>query len=219
MAEGELAAILPMDISLHVTRLCLTGSSPEELMAMTHDIDAAAALIGDVKPDLTGFHCTAVSTRDPALEDDIVSRATSASSSRVVATSGALIAAFKALDVRKIVLVTPYLDHIVASEVAFLERHGITVLDALGLGLNSTDEMASLDPQHWYALTCGCMREDADAYFLSCTAIRTLGIVEPLEAITDRPVLTSNQVMAWHLLRQAGFNETRAGFGQLLSQY
>ena len=37
VAEGDLAALLPRDISLHVTRLRLTGSSREQLNAMAED--------------------------------------------------------------------------------------------------------------------------------------------------------------------------------------
>lgn len=219
VAEGELAAILPRDISLHVTRLRLSGSSPEELAAMTRDIDQAASLVGDVQPDLVGFHCTAVSTQDADLEADILTRAQAACGRDVVATSGALVAALNALSARKIVMVTPYLDHIVRSEVAFLARHGITVTEAFGEGLNTTDEMAAREPEHWLQLTSDRLNATADGYFLSCTAIRSLGVVERLEALSGKPVITSNQVMAWHMLRRAGFSDQPRGFGRLLSQY
>ncbi|MGR3377655.1 maleate cis-trans isomerase family protein [Salipiger abyssi] len=219
VAEGELAAMMPRDISLHVTRLRLTGSSPEELDAMTRDIDGAAALVGDVAPSLVGFHCTAVSTQSAAREADILARARAASGSDVVATSEAVVAALEALSARKIVLVTPYLDHIVESEVAFLNRHGIAVADAFGQGLNTTAEMAGADPALWYDLTRQRQTPEAEAYFLSCTAIRSLETVAPLEAILGKPVITSNQVMAWHLLRRAGLSDRPEGFGCLLSQH
>ncbi|KKK48836.1 hypothetical protein LCGC14_3141130, partial [marine sediment metagenome] len=39
-----------------------------------------------------------------------------------------------------------------------------------------------------------------DGLFLSCTNLRTLSVIEPLEARLGIPVLSSNQVLAWHLL-------------------
>lgn len=219
VAEGELAAMVPADISLHVTRLRLTGSSPEQLAAMTRDIEGAASLVGDVRPDLIGFHCTAVSMADAAAEADILDRARRASGREVVATSEAAVAALAALGTRRIVLVTPYLDHIVASEIAFLKRHGIAVLDAFGAGLDTTDQMARVDPQHWYDMTRVRHHAEAEAYFVSCTAIRSLPVVAPLEAVLGRPVITSNQVMAWHMLRQAGIPDRPAGFGCLLGEH
>ena len=41
------------------------------------------------------------------------------------------------------------------------------------------------------------------------------GIIEPLECIGGRPVLTSNQSMVWHLLRSSHIFESVGGFGQL----
>ncbi|AJE47688.1 maleate cis-trans isomerase family protein [Celeribacter indicus] len=219
VAEGELAAMVPADISLHVTRLRLTGSSPEELAAMTQDIEGAASLVADVRPDLIGFHCTAVSMADADAEADILARARQASGREVVATSEAAVAALAALGARRIVLVTPYLDHIVASEVAFLNRHGIAVTDAFGAGLNTTDEMARVDPERWHDMTRAHRSTEADAYFISCTAIRSLPVVERLEAVLGKPVITSNQVMAWHMLRKAGIPDRPQGFGRLLGAH
>ena len=42
--------------------------------------------------------------------------------------------------------------------------------------------------------------ETCDAVFLSCTNLRTLDIIDAVEQAIDKPVLSSNQVLAWHLL-------------------
>ncbi|MEC3862606.1 aspartate/glutamate racemase family protein [Mesobacterium sp. TK19101] len=47
-------------------------------------------------------------------------------------------------------------------------------------------------------------RGGIDALFLSCTNLRTLEVIAPLEARLGLPVLSSNQVLAWHMLRLAG---------------
>ena len=49
------------------------------------------------------------------------------------------------------------------------------------------------------AVETGC-----DAVFLSCTNLRTLNVIPEIEARIGKPVLSSNQVLAWHLLRLAG---------------
>ena len=219
VAEGQLAAILPQDISLHVTRLRLTGSSREQLEAMVEDVEAAALLVGDVDPALIGFHCTAVSTLSEQLEADIVARARSASGRRVVTTSEAVVSALNTLSVKKVVLITPYVEHIVTSEAAFLHRHGFDVIDAYGLGIDHPGDMAAVPPEHWFKLTKGHCAQDADAYFISCTAIRSLEVISLLEEQLEKPVITSNQVMAWHLLREAGFKYQPHGFGRLLSHH
>ncbi|MFM7419033.1 MAG: Asp/Glu racemase, partial [Alphaproteobacteria bacterium] len=56
----------------------------------------------------------------------------------------------------------------------------------------------------------------AHALFISCTAIRSAGLIASLEAELGLPVMTSNQVMAWHALRRLGVADACPGFGRLM---
>ena len=47
---------------------------------------------------------------------------------------------------------------------------------------------------------------EVDGLFLSCTNLDTLDVIAPLEAALGLPVLSSNQVLAWHMARLAGLN-------------
>jgi maleate isomerase len=58
-------------------------------------------------------------------------------------------------------------------------------------------------------------QSDCDAIFLSCTNLRTLTVIEPIEARLDLPVLSSNQLLAWHLGQVAGFSAEMKGIGRL----
>ena len=53
------------------------------------------------------------------------------------------------------------------------------------------------------------------AVFVSCTSLRTFGIVADLEAELGGPVVSSNQALAWHLHRLAGVQDALPGFGTL----
>jgi maleate isomerase len=53
---------------------------------------------------------------------------------------------------------------------------------------------------------------------VSCTDLRALEVVEALEARLSKPVLTSNQVTMWALLRALGSKPDIAGFGRLLRE-
>ena len=57
-----------------------------------------------------------------------------------------------------------------------------------------------------------------DAVFLSCTNLRALHLVAPLEAELDLPVLTSNQVLLWHMLRLAGQETDHLPYGRLMAR-
>ena len=60
-------------------------------------------------------------------------------------------------------------------------------------------------------------REDAEAYFISCTAVRSLEVIADLERDLGKPVVTSNQAAAWHSLRKLGIKDEIAGYGRLLT--
>jgi len=68
----------------------------------------------------------------------------------------------------------------------------------------------------WFDLTLAHRRDDTDAYLLSCTALESAGIIEPLADALGRPVLTGNQALAWHCQRSAGIAAPIVGFGRLL---
>ncbi|HEY8580401.1 MAG TPA: arylmalonate decarboxylase [Beijerinckiaceae bacterium] len=215
-AEAQIAHMAPEGVSLHTTRLRLTGSTLEDLMGMTQGVEEAAALLVDAEVDVVAFHCTGVSTISEELEASILQRVASvAKGRRVTATSQAIVAALNALGARRIVMLTPYIAEINRREVAFLARRGFETLHEVGLDIAAARDMISVPPERWAALTRENARADADAYFISCTAVRSLEVVESLEAELGKPVVTSNQAMAWHAMRTIGVNDRLEGFGRL----
>ena len=55
----------------------------------------------------------------------------------------------------------------------------------------------------------------ADAVFISCTALRTVGAIEALEADLGKPVVSAIQVTFWDALRVAQVGDDCPGFGSL----
>lgn len=218
VGEPQLIAMLPRGVSLHFTRLKLTGSKEEELLGMTERVEEAAALLADAEPQRILFHCTAVTTMNPAIVENLRQRMSRASGLPAVITSEALIAAFRALEARRIVMITPYIAEVNLREAAFLQHHGVAVLRQHGLGLPGGKEFATIEPSEWYRLAMAHRDADADAYFLSCAQTRTAEVIEALEYDLDRPVVTSNQAALWYCLRESGLNDQVSGFGRLLRQ-
>lgn len=216
VAEPDARAVFPNGVSLHVTRLELAGTSPAQLMAMTDGVELAASLLGEAPLDLIVFHCTAVSTQDPALGEQLVGRIRAASGKPALATSQALLAALDVLRAKRIVMLTPYPQAINDAEVAFFAHFGIEMLAEQGLALPREVSTASVTPEEWRERLLAMRDERADAYFLSCTNIRALPVIETLEAELGAPVISSNQAMLWRALRMAGIADAIAGYGTLL---
>ena len=196
--------------------LRLTGSSDADLMGMLDALEDAARLLADAKVDRIAFHCTAVSTFAPHLSAAIQQRIETASGTKAFSTADAILAALASLNARKVALVTPYIESVHAREIGFLETHGIDVISGGWLGVNTNEAMALIDPKVVADLARLCCNgRKADALFLSCTAIRSAGLIAPLEAELGIPVITSNQAMLWHALTLLGIPGGMTGFGLL----
>ena len=217
IAEPQISAMLPPGVSLHTTRLQLR--SDRELLSMLDRLEEATSLIADAHPDRIIFHCTAVSMYSPEIVDEITRRVAAITSIPLVITSEAIVAALRVLEASKIVLITPYLQATNDREVRFLAHHGVTVLRERGLGIVNGRDMATVEPEAWYRETRALRHPDADAYFISCTAVRSADVIESLEHELGRPVVTSNQGMLWGALRAAGITDRVPGFGRLLEKH
>ncbi|MEO0916377.1 MAG: Asp/Glu racemase, partial [Pseudomonadota bacterium] len=68
-------------------------------------------------------------------------------------------------------------------------------------------------PPRWCPLAPEC-----EAVFLSCTNLRTLDVIERIEAKIQRPVLSSNQVLAWHLCMLASVSHRTDAPGRLFRE-
>ena len=216
IVEPQVKAMLPRGVGVCTTRLPLKGSSEAELMAMVENLEPAARLLADARVNLIAFNCTAVSTFSKTMEAEIKTRIEGATRIPANATSEALVAALAAVSSHRVVLLTPYTPAVNEREVAFLEREGLEVLSETGLGINFNSEMAALPPQTWIDLALRHRDMRAEAYLISCTAIRSAEVIEVLERELQRPVITSNQALVWHCLRQMGIDDSVAGFGMLL---
>jgi maleate cis-trans isomerase len=215
--EPELAWLALPGLSFHGARVMLRETTPEGVRAMNAELGDAARLIASVAPDVVAFACTSGSFLDgPGALADQLALIGSIVGCPVVATSAAMIAALRHLGIRRIALATPYLDSINEAERRFFEANHIAVAAVRGLGL-SGGAIREVPPEAVVALARSADAPDAEALFISCTDLRALETVAALEAALGKPVLTSNQVTLWGVLRALGRPTTVPGCGRLLA--
>ena len=217
VAEPEIRAMLPRDVSMLVTRLSLRGSSKAELMRMLDQLEAASALLADAEVECIVFHCTAVSTFAPELAGGIRERITAASRIKCFTTADAILEGLRRLKAKRISLLTPYIDEVHAREIAFLEANGFEIGGCANLGINTNADMARLEPKAILDWAKDKVDRRADACLISCTAIKSAPVIARLEQALQLPVLTSNQSMVWHLLRSNGIDTHVEGYGGLFA--
>ena len=127
--------------------------------------------------------------------------------------TGAVTDALLSLGASRIAVVHPYLKTIGARLAAYLADAGFDVVANRGLGLESR-VIGPVD----YATTAGLItagdHPDADALFVSCTALPTYDLIAPLEQRLGKPIVTANQAGIWAALGAVG--KTATGPGQRL---
>jgi arylmalonate decarboxylase len=60
-------------------------------------------------------------------------------------------------------------------------------------------------------------KNEADAIFISCANIHSIDVIDVLERVLKKPVITSNQAALWHALRTVGLNDVVPKLGKLLT--
>jgi maleate cis-trans isomerase len=217
VVEPDFAWIAPAGLTFHTTRVPLTSTTPEGLRAMNECVESAASLLADLSPDVIAFACTSGSFVDgEAGLQNQVDRIASIAGCPVVATSRAIIDAFCHLGVTKLALATPYRDEINEAERSFFASHGIDVRSVVGLGLSGS-AIREVPTEEIVQLAHQADTPDSEALFLSCTDLRALEVIGRLERELGKPVLSSNQVTLWAILRALGAPTIHPGFGKVLS--
>jgi maleate isomerase len=126
---------------------------------------------------------------------------TAASRVPLVSAFDAIVDHLTTLSLTRIMLATPYPQAITDMEISQFAAHGISVIDAISLGL--TDGYADLRTRQ-ITEPAGKMAENSggDALVLSCTGWPTRAAVAILRRRLDRPVISSNSAIAAHALRE-----------------
>ena len=215
--ERDFARIIPMDrAGVYGTRVAFANpTTPDNLRAMAPDITAAAELIlpGETL-DAVCYSCTAASV---VIGDaEIAALINSALPGvPVVTPSGAALKAFSALGVKHISVLAPYLVETSMPMADYFNLHGLKIEKFRCLGLDDDRDMARVDPDFILRAALETDTAQTQAFFLSCTGLQAVDVIEELERQTGKPVVTSNQASAWALMNYAGLVQTSEKWGQL----
>jgi len=217
--ERDFARICdPDEIGVYVNRIAFENpTTPESLTKTGPRLQAAAELIlPDEAFDVMVYACTAATV---ILGDDMVAHHLNAAKpgSKCVTPTSAAFAAFAALDIKNVSILTPYSPNVTSELAHYFSHNGLNVVNAVGLGFEDDRQMARISPASIADAGEEIFDSNADALFVSCTALRALSCVQELEDRIGKPVITSNQAMIWRSLRLTGFSRSIDGYGRLFN--
>jgi len=126
------------------------------------------------------------------------------------------IKAFKEMNLKKIALFTPYPESVNNTILEYFNRKNINIVSFSTLNIDLDEDIASVDLKHLSETLIKLDINDADALFVSCTALPILQIIDKVEKKINKIVLSSNQTLIWETLRSVGYKSPIEGYGKLL---
>lgn len=204
--ERDFRRLVPAELAkLHVTRIASGDDlTPDTIAQMETDLAASTALLPPAAEfDVVGYACTSGTAQIGA--DRVAELVHSGATTRAVTNPlSAALAAFDALELKRIGIVSPYIPAVGQPIVDAIKAHGIEVAQMLSFGEQVEARVARISAQSIMDAAHRLAAESApDGIFLSCTNLVTLDLIDPLERALGVPVLSSNQVLAWHMARLA----------------
>jgi maleate isomerase len=218
--EPEFARMMDIDgVALYHSRIPMVSDiSPETLSRMERDLPASARLLPpSLDFDVIGYGCTSAST---VIGSENVARAVQSvfPNARVTDPLAAIIAAGQSLGAKRLGFITPYVPTVSLRMRQALEQAGYEVA-GFGSFEEGDDRVVARITERAIIAAAERVAGDAscDTIVIACTNLRCLRIIPEIEARTGVAVISSNQALAWHMLRLSGITEPMPAFGRLFS--
>lgn len=217
-AEHAFHIYAPEGVSFASTKINFPGPTPEGLTILTDRLEETAAMYRDYDVDLVVFGCTSGSCiKGVGWDQECVRRIERASGHPGLTTSTAILEAYRALGLRKTVVMTPYPEETNQAEKKFLEDNGLEATSITGVGFNRTGEFAHSGKHFLYREAKKLKTEGAEVFFLSCMGLATMELIQILEEDLGMPVITSHQASLWACLRHSRVHDKLPGLGKLFT--
>ncbi|MGI9395761.1 MAG: maleate cis-trans isomerase family protein [Boseongicola sp.] len=217
--ESDFRRLMPDGIRLFASRV---PSALEVSSATLAEMEAHLAAAAGLLPrgpafNVVGYGCTSGTAEIGATT--IARRVREGvDTDTVTEPVSALVAACRALGIEQLGFLSPYVEPVSDKLRSVLDNFGINTPE-FGTYAEPTEEKVAriLEESTFDAARKVARHGKMDALFLSCTNLRTLNIIEPLEQELGIPVLSSNQVLAWHMLGLADISPPDRAFGRIFS--
>jgi maleate isomerase len=225
--ETEMPALLarhPVSrFSFHSSRMRMHTVSPEQLAAMNAQRERCVMEIADASPDVILYAClVAVMVGGPGEHHRVESvvaeqLATGGSAALIRSSAGALVEALKAVDAKRIAIVTPYVQPLAEQVVGYLQAEGFAVADWRALEVADNAEVGCIPGDRVLDAARSLDLTGVDALVISaCVQMPSLDLVDAAEQEFGIPVLSAATAGAYSLLRALKLSVAIPGAGSLL---
>jgi maleate isomerase len=208
--EAEMGMLLPRTCAMYVTRLTSSAQEPEErLRQYLLNLERYLAAFDTLRPAVFGFACTGSSyllgTRE---EERLIASARAAYGYPVETAARAIVWGLQRLGARRIAVVAPYPDALIATSCDYWAEAGIEVIRTKRIPTTTADTRGIYDlgSDRLSAALAELPRDGIDAVLVSGTGLPSLPAIAGSRP-NDLPVVSSNLCLAARLLDLVGKRE------------
>ncbi len=206
------------DIDFFVNRIeSYNPLSKENLIKMSEKVtDVTKNILPDENIDCVVYGCTSGTI---AVGHDTIERKVKEAKpkAKITTPSTAAIKALKKLNIKKLAIFTPYSKKLNNEIVDYFSSQDFDVVANTYLDIAADYDIGKVDQNFLFETLSKIEMKNADALFISCTALPVLTIIERLEKKLGKPVITSNQSLIWDTLESIGMNKDILGYGKLFN--
>jgi maleate isomerase len=205
VAEVDFYRHLPIGATLHTARMYLDEVTPEdEAVMLDEHLPGALRDLATARPHAVLFACTSAGTlRGNAWEEELIGRIGARTAARAISVAAAVREAIAARDVRRVGVLTPYVESLNDKIRASLEQEQLDVAGINGMGIVANAEIGAVKPEQIAEFAADRFRgARIELLFVSCTNFRALEARDRIEHDLGLPVVTSNQAALEALLER-----------------
>ncbi|MDW6023191.1 aspartate/glutamate racemase family protein [Mesorhizobium sp. BAC0120] len=213
--------LLP-DVTAHFQRFTVREISlDDKAMAQFHNepLIEAAKILSDANMDVIAWAGTAAGWRGFDVDRDLCRQITEATGAPATTSVLALNEILDRTNVRKLGLVTPYLDDVQKQIIANYGAAGHPVTTERHLGERRNFAFSEFDEATIAEMIRAIAKDKPEAIIVLCTNFRGAPIVEELEREIGIPVYDSVSATVWKALSMTGHDSRKiTGWGRLFQE-
>lgn len=206
--EPEFSALLPRGTSLLACRLA--SREPDQhrrFVGYLENLPKTLETYDTLRPDILGFACTASSYLvGEAREQALVAQFEAAFGAPLITGGQAILSALRSLGVRRLAVLAPYPEFVVAAGGQYLADAGFEIVSKLRITTRTSDTRTIYELSHRDALA-GTRELDltrAECLLFTGTGMPSLPAIRALGGELGIPVVSTNLCLAWAIVQRLG---------------
>jgi len=216
--ETDMNRVLPKTFQVHFARVKVGSVDEKGWREHDADVNYQTELLSGIRPAGIVVLQTAASLYgEPDYEQQLLARVKKISGVPAYTTAYALGSASKALNAKKVTLLSPYNNDLLMRGKRYFERiHGLDVIGADSFNMIDPDTINKLTPDLARNILASHAKLKPDVMLILGGAYSIMNSISKWEKEFGVPIFTTNQVAAWCCVQAVQATEKINGYGRLL---